>query len=153
MAKIPRDTAICLDLGQVAACGSGMRYTGDLWLRGGLGWFFHSTTGNRRDRLVSTRKGCASGWISLLSPGTAPTSGERKAGNGCNADPDAHKPAGLVTPDKATVQLPGGAMKMKAKDLRGRIRVLDKPGLRKRSCECYAVVKGETDRLMSYNFV
>ena len=32
--------------------------------------------------------------------------------------------------------------------LRGRIRVLDRPGLEKRSCECYAVVKAEYDRLL-----
>jgi CRP-like cAMP-binding protein len=32
---------------------------------------------------------------------------------------------------------------------RGRIRVLDRPGLEKRSCECYAVVKAEYDRLLA----
>ncbi|HXC38303.1 MAG TPA: Crp/Fnr family transcriptional regulator [Burkholderiales bacterium] len=32
---------------------------------------------------------------------------------------------------------------------RGRIRVLDRPGLEKRVCECYAVVKNEYDRLLS----
>jgi len=31
---------------------------------------------------------------------------------------------------------------------RGRINVLDRPGLEKRSCECYAVVKKEYDRLL-----
>ena len=31
---------------------------------------------------------------------------------------------------------------------RGRISVLDRPGLEKRSCECYAVVKKEYDRLL-----
>jgi len=31
---------------------------------------------------------------------------------------------------------------------RGRITVLDRPGLEKRSCECYAVVKDEYDRLL-----
>jgi hypothetical protein len=31
---------------------------------------------------------------------------------------------------------------------RGRIRVLDRPGLEMRSCECYAVVKKEYDRLL-----
>jgi Mn-dependent DtxR family transcriptional regulator len=31
---------------------------------------------------------------------------------------------------------------------RGRITVLDRPGLEKRSCECYAVVKSEYDRLL-----
>jgi Mn-dependent DtxR family transcriptional regulator len=31
---------------------------------------------------------------------------------------------------------------------RGRISVLDRPGLEKRSCECYAVVKREYDRLL-----
>lgn len=31
---------------------------------------------------------------------------------------------------------------------RGRITVLDRPGLEKRSCECYAVVKKESDRLL-----
>jgi hypothetical protein len=45
------------------------------------------------------------------------------------------------------VQLPGGAMKMKAKDRRGRIRVLDKPGLRKRFCECYRLIKQEYAKL------
>ena len=32
---------------------------------------------------------------------------------------------------------------------RGHITVLDRPGLEKRSCECYAVVKTEYDRLLS----
>jgi len=31
---------------------------------------------------------------------------------------------------------------------RGLITVLDRPGLEKRSCECYAAVKTETDRLL-----
>jgi len=31
---------------------------------------------------------------------------------------------------------------------RGHITVVDRPGLEKRSCECYAVVKAEYDRLM-----
>jgi hypothetical protein len=31
---------------------------------------------------------------------------------------------------------------------RGLITVLDRPGLEKRSCECYAVVKKEYDRLL-----
>ncbi len=31
---------------------------------------------------------------------------------------------------------------------RGRITVLDRPGLEKRTCECYAVVKKECDRLL-----
>jgi len=33
---------------------------------------------------------------------------------------------------------------------RGRITVLDRPGLEKRSCECYEVVKKEFDRLLPY---
>jgi len=33
---------------------------------------------------------------------------------------------------------------------RGRITVLDRPGLEDRVCECYQVVKTETDRLFSY---
>jgi len=33
---------------------------------------------------------------------------------------------------------------------RGKITVLDRPGLIKRSCECYAVVKKEFDRLLPY---
>jgi CRP-like cAMP-binding protein len=33
---------------------------------------------------------------------------------------------------------------------RGQITVLDRPRLEQRSCECYAVVKAETDRLLSY---
>jgi CRP-like cAMP-binding protein len=33
---------------------------------------------------------------------------------------------------------------------RGRIPVLDRPGLEKRSCECYEVVKKEFDRLLPY---
>ena len=33
---------------------------------------------------------------------------------------------------------------------RGRITVLDRPGLEARTCECYAVVKGEYDRLLPY---
>jgi hypothetical protein len=32
---------------------------------------------------------------------------------------------------------------------RGRITVLDRPRLERLSCECYAVVKRETDRLLS----
>ncbi len=31
---------------------------------------------------------------------------------------------------------------------RGRINVLDRPALEKRTCECYAVVKREYDRLL-----
>lgn len=31
---------------------------------------------------------------------------------------------------------------------RGRITVLDRPGLEARCCECYAVVKAEIDRLL-----
>jgi len=31
---------------------------------------------------------------------------------------------------------------------RGHITVLDRPGLEKRTCECYAVVKKEYDRLL-----
>jgi CRP-like cAMP-binding protein len=31
---------------------------------------------------------------------------------------------------------------------RGRIKVLDRPGLEARTCECYAVVKKESDRLL-----
>jgi CRP-like cAMP-binding protein len=34
---------------------------------------------------------------------------------------------------------------------RGHIRVLDRPGLEARVCECYAVVKKEYDRLLSYH--
>ena len=33
---------------------------------------------------------------------------------------------------------------------RGKITVLDRPGLEARSCECYAVVKAEFDRLLPY---
>ena len=33
---------------------------------------------------------------------------------------------------------------------RGRITVLDRPGLEARSCECYQVVKTEFDRLLPY---
>ena len=33
---------------------------------------------------------------------------------------------------------------------RGHIVVLDRPGLEKRVCECYAVVKKEFDRLLPY---
>ncbi len=44
------------------------------------------------------------------------------------------------------------ALKLQAAGLiryaRGRISVLDRPGLEKRSCECYAVVKKEYDRLL-----
>jgi CRP-like cAMP-binding protein len=32
--------------------------------------------------------------------------------------------------------------------MRGRITVLDRPGLEKRTCECYCVVKKEYDRLL-----
>ena len=35
---------------------------------------------------------------------------------------------------------------------RGRISVLDRPGLEKRTCECYAVVKKEYDRLLPSNY-
>ena len=45
-----------------------------------------------------------------------------------------------------------GATKLQHADLikysRGRITVLDRPGLEERSCECYAVVKKEYDRLL-----
>jgi len=33
---------------------------------------------------------------------------------------------------------------------RGRITVIDRPGLEKRTCECYAVVRAEFDRLLPY---
>src|SRR5450830_847702 len=33
---------------------------------------------------------------------------------------------------------------------RGRIKVLDRPGLEKRTCECYAVVKKEYERLLPH---
>jgi hypothetical protein len=33
----------------------------------------------------------------------------------------------------------------------GEITVLDRPGVEKRSCECYAVVKKESDRLLPLN--
>ncbi|GGN36799.1 MULTISPECIES: Crp/Fnr family transcriptional regulator [Marinomonas] len=36
---------------------------------------------------------------------------------------------------------------------RGRITVLNRPKLETLSCECYAVVKVETDRLLSYPFL
>jgi CRP-like cAMP-binding protein len=35
--------------------------------------------------------------------------------------------------------------------VRGRIQLLDRKGLENRACECYAVVKGEHDRLLSLN--
>ena len=45
-----------------------------------------------------------------------------------------------------------GAVKLQKAGLikyaRGRITVLDRPGLERRSCECYAVVKKEYDRLL-----
>ena len=45
-----------------------------------------------------------------------------------------------------------GALKLQHDGLiryaRGRITVLDRPGLEKRTCECYAVVKKEYDRLL-----
>jgi CRP-like cAMP-binding protein len=45
-----------------------------------------------------------------------------------------------------------GALKLQQGGLiryaRGRISVLDRPGLEKRTCECYAVVKKEYDRLL-----
>ena len=45
-----------------------------------------------------------------------------------------------------------GALKLQQAGLirynRGRITVLDRPGLERRTCECYAVVKAEYDRLL-----
>ena len=45
-----------------------------------------------------------------------------------------------------------GALKLQQAGLirytRGRITVLDRPGLEQRTCECYAVVKKEYDRLL-----
>jgi hypothetical protein len=45
-----------------------------------------------------------------------------------------------------------GALKLQKAGLirytRGRISVLDRPGLEARCCECYAVVKKEYDRLL-----
>ena len=45
-----------------------------------------------------------------------------------------------------------GALKLQHAGLisysRGRIKVLDRPGLEGRTCECYAVVKKEYDRLL-----
>jgi Mn-dependent DtxR family transcriptional regulator len=34
--------------------------------------------------------------------------------------------------------------------VRGKITVLDRPGLEKRCCECYRVVKSEMERLLPY---
>ena len=49
-----------------------------------------------------------------------------------------------------------GALKLQEAGLikyaRGRITVLDRPGLEKRTCECYAVVKKEYDRLLPAKF-
>jgi Mn-dependent DtxR family transcriptional regulator len=36
---------------------------------------------------------------------------------------------------------------------RGRITVLDRPGLENRVCECYSVVRTEVERLLSYTKV
>jgi hypothetical protein len=70
------------------------------------------------------------------------------AGYGDADDQDAHRPYGGVTQDIATQ----GALKLQDAGLidyrHGRIRVLDRIGLEKRSCECYAVVKEEYDRLL-----
>jgi Mn-dependent DtxR family transcriptional regulator len=45
-----------------------------------------------------------------------------------------------------------GALKLQQDGLiryaRGRITVLNRPGLEKRTCECYGVVKKEYDRLL-----
>jgi hypothetical protein len=45
-----------------------------------------------------------------------------------------------------------GALKLQKLGLiryqRGHITVLDRPGLEQRTCECYAVVKKEYDRLL-----
>jgi Mn-dependent DtxR family transcriptional regulator len=45
-----------------------------------------------------------------------------------------------------------GALKLQRAGLirysRGHVTVLDRPGLEKRTCECYAVVKTEYDRLL-----
>ena len=46
---------------------------------------------------------------------------------------------------EAAVQLQKAGL---IKYARGRIQVLDRPGLEQRSCECYAVVKKEYDRLL-----
>ena len=47
-----------------------------------------------------------------------------------------------------------GALKLQTAGLikysRGRISVLDRPGLERRTCECYAVVKNEYDRLLPH---
>jgi len=47
-----------------------------------------------------------------------------------------------------------GALKLQTAGLinytQGRIRVLDRAGLERRTCECYAVVKKEYDRLLPY---
>jgi Mn-dependent DtxR family transcriptional regulator len=47
-----------------------------------------------------------------------------------------------------------GALKLQQDGLirysRGRITVLDRSGLEKRTCECYAVVKREYDRLLPH---
>jgi len=49
-----------------------------------------------------------------------------------------------------------GALKLQQDGLihyvRGRITVLDRSGLEKRTCECYAVVKKEYDRLLPHTF-
>ena len=54
---------------------------------------------------------------------------------------------GLSVPDVSTL-----SDKMQALGLlthkRGRITVIDRPGLERASCECYGVVKAETDRLL-----
>jgi hypothetical protein len=57
---------------------------------------------------------------------------------------------GETTPSRAVVQSAGHALQHAGliHYSRGRITVIDRAGLEARTCECYAVVKKESDRLL-----
>jgi CRP-like cAMP-binding protein len=60
--------------------------------------------------------------------------------------------ANMLGVKRETVTFAAGALQEAGliKYARGHITVLDRPNLEKRVCECYAVVKRESDRLLSH---
>jgi len=65
--------------------------------------------------------------------------------------PDVCRPSARSIREAQVTEAAGKLQKLGVIDYRrGRITVLDRPQLEQLSCECYAVVKKETDRLVPH---